>query len=148
MSIGTVLQGEGANVKKGSLINLLLVIIALLLILVCGLSVRLGAVPDRVTFFQVDGMTCENCSAAICGMLGMEKGVTAVDVDRATGRVAVGYASREAATPESLAELINHAGYRCRMVRTQTVAEYRAANGDDTFLRKRAGSSCPVRHRH
>jgi copper chaperone CopZ len=137
----------GAIVKKGSLINLLLVIIALLLILVCGLSVRLGAVPDRVTFLQVDGMTCENCASDICGMLGKERGVTAVDVDSATGRVAVGYASREA-SPESLAELVIRGGYRCRVVRTQTVAEYRAANGDDTFLRKRGGASCPDRHRH
>ena len=126
---------------------MLLVVVALLLILVCGLSVRLGVVPDRVAFLQVDGMTCENCAAGICGMLGKEKGVAAVDVDRATGRVAVGYASREAA-PESLAELVTRSGYRCRVVRTQTVREYRAANGDDTFLGKHGGASCPDRHQH
>ena len=133
--------------KKGNLINLLLVIIALLLIAVCGLSVRTWAVPDRVTFLQVDGMTCESCAAGICGMLRTEKGVTGVDVDSATGRVSVAFVSREAA-PESLAELVTCGGYRCRVVRTQTVAEYRAANGDDTFLRKRERASCPNRHRH
>ena len=132
---------------KGKLVNLLLIVIALLLILVCGLSVRLGAVPDRVAFFQVDGMTCENCAAGICGMLGKEKGVAAVDVDRTAGRVAVGYASRETA-PEFLADLVTRSGYRCRVVRTQTVREYRAANGDGTFLRKRGGTSCPDRHQH
>jgi copper ion binding protein len=57
----------------------------------------------------VVGMTCAHCVAAVTEEIGNIDGVTSVDVDLASGHVAV--TSADPIATESLAEAVDEAGY-------------------------------------
>jgi copper chaperone CopZ len=63
---------------------------------------------EVTTSYVVDGMTCEHCRAAVSQEVSKVAGVSAVDVDLATGELAVrGTAVDEGAVREAVEE----AGY-------------------------------------
>ncbi|MGU3436201.1 heavy-metal-associated domain-containing protein [Actinomycetes bacterium M1A6_2h] len=57
----------------------------------------------------VVGMTCAHCVAAVTEEIGTIAGVTSVDVDLASGHVAV--TSTDPIATEALAEAVDEAGY-------------------------------------
>lgn len=62
-----------------------------------------------VTHYTVEGMTCGHCAAAVTRELSTLPGVSAVEVDVASGRVAV---TSDAALPiEDVRAAIDEAGY-------------------------------------
>jgi len=68
-----------------------------------------GVIEERV--FEVQGMTCDHCRSAVAEEVGALAGVTGVDVDLATGRLAVrGRGLDDGAIAEAVAE----AGYQVR----------------------------------
>lgn len=64
---------------------------------------------DTTSTYRVSGMTCEHCVAAVSGEIAKIGGVTAVDVDLASGRVDIhSEAPVEAA---AVAAAVDEAGY-------------------------------------
>jgi copper chaperone CopZ len=63
-----------------------------------------------ITELRVVGMTCGHCVAAVTGELSALAGVRDVEVDLATGRVAV--RSEAPLDPGALADAVDEAGYR------------------------------------
>jgi len=61
------------------------------------------------TTYSVSGMTCDHCVRAVTTELVMVPGVRSVDVDLASGSVAV--TSDDPLDPESVREAIEEAGY-------------------------------------
>ena len=59
------------------------------------------------TDYTVKGMTCEHCVASVREEVSAIAGVTAVDVDLASGRLTV----TGEATPEDVAAAVDEAGY-------------------------------------
>lgn len=64
------------------------------------------------TTVSVEGMTCDHCVAAVQQEVGQIPGVTGVDVDLATGLVAI--ASEGELDPASVAAAVDEAGYAVR----------------------------------
>ena len=62
-----------------------------------------------VTNYAVEGMTCDHCVDAVTGELGRLDGVTHVDVDLATGAVAV--TSDAALRDDEVRAAVDEAGY-------------------------------------
>ena len=62
-----------------------------------------------VTTYAVEGMACDHCVAAVTGELGRLDGVTHVDVDLATGAVAV--TSDAALRDDEVRTAVDEAGY-------------------------------------
>ena len=62
-----------------------------------------------VANYAVEGMTCDHCVAAVTGELGRLDGVTHVDVDLATGAVAV--TSDAALRDDEVRAAVDKAGY-------------------------------------
>ncbi len=62
-----------------------------------------------VTTYAVEGMTCDHCVAAVTSELGRLDGVTHVDVDLATGAVAV--TSDAALRDDEVRTAVDEAGY-------------------------------------
>jgi copper ion binding protein len=60
------------------------------------------------TVWTVQGMTCSHCVNAVTSEVSALEGVTAVDVDLASGRVTV--TADVAPTPEAITEAIDEAG--------------------------------------
>jgi copper chaperone CopZ len=60
------------------------------------------------TTYAVRGMTCEHCRAAVAEEVGAVPGVTAVEVDLASGAVAV---EGEGVDPAAIAAAVEEAGY-------------------------------------
>jgi copper ion binding protein len=60
--------------------------------------------------WTVDGMTCEHCVAAVSEEVGALPGVTAVEVDLATGALTV--TSEPAVDENAVATAVDEAGYR------------------------------------
>ena len=128
---------------RGKLLNLLLIVASVLVVTFFALSVRLEASPDTVTVMQADGIACERCAAVIAKALEAEKGVASVSVDAATGRVVVGYDSKNVG-PEVLTSRVTTAGYACRILRTQTAAAYRTESGGQIITRKTSCCRWPL----
>ena len=59
--------------------------------------------------YDVTGMTCEHCTRAIHAEIAAVAGVTAVDVDLATGRVTV--TSEQPVSTDKVREAVAEAGY-------------------------------------
>ncbi len=59
--------------------------------------------------FQVEGMTCGHCVSSVQSEVSAIAGVTAVDVDLATGRVTV--TSDAAIDPDAVRAAVEGAGY-------------------------------------
>lgn len=64
------------------------------------------------TTVTVEGMTCGHCVAAVQQEVGQIPGVTGVDVDLATGVVAI--ASEGELDPAAVAAAVDEAGYEVR----------------------------------
>lgn len=64
------------------------------------------------TTITVEGMTCGHCVAAVQQEVGEIPGVTGVDVDLATGVVAI--ASEGELDPTAVAAAVDEAGYEVR----------------------------------
>lgn len=63
----------------------------------------------QTTTITVQGMTCGHCVAAVSDELGQVPGVTGVDVDLATGAVAI--VSEGELDPAAVAAAVDEAGY-------------------------------------
>jgi copper chaperone len=63
----------------------------------------------RTTTITVQGMTCGHCVAAVQQEVGQVPGVTGVDVDLATGAVAI--SSEGDLDPVAVAAAVDEAGY-------------------------------------
>ena len=59
--------------------------------------------------YTVTGMTCDHCSRSVSAEAGAIAGVTAVDVDLATGTVAV--TSEQPISTDTIREAVEEAGY-------------------------------------
>jgi copper ion binding protein len=59
--------------------------------------------------YTVIGMTCDHCSRSVSTEIGTVAGVTAVDVDLATGKVTV--TSEQPTSSEHIREAVEEAGY-------------------------------------
>jgi copper chaperone len=59
--------------------------------------------------YTVTGMTCDHCSRAVNTEVSSVAGVTAVDVDLATGKVAV--TSEQPISTDKIREAVEEAGY-------------------------------------
>ena len=59
--------------------------------------------------YTVTGMTCGHCVSSVSAEVSSVPGVTAVDVDLATGRVTV--TSEQPVTPGAIREAVEEAGY-------------------------------------
>lgn len=57
----------------------------------------------------VTGMTCDHCSRSVSAEVSAVAGVTAVDVDLATGKVTV--ASEQPVSTDKIREAVEEAGY-------------------------------------
>ncbi|MGI8334176.1 heavy-metal-associated domain-containing protein [Actinomadura scrupuli] len=73
------------------------------------MSVTRDGVPAGASVYTVAGMTCGHCREAVLEEIGNVPGVTAVEVDLATGRVAV---SGDGFTDEAIGAAVDEAGYR------------------------------------
>jgi copper chaperone len=62
------------------------------------------------TTYTVTGMTCAHCVAAVTEEVGAVPGVTAVEVDLATGALTV--TSEAAVDADAVAAAVDEAGYR------------------------------------
>ena len=60
--------------------------------------------------YTVTGMTCGHCASSVREEVGEIPGVTAVDVDLATGKVTVD--SEHEVEPEAIQNAVEEAGYR------------------------------------
>ncbi len=65
--------------------------------------------PTVQTSYTVTGMTCEHCAHAVSAEIGQLEGVHQVDVDVATGEVAV--ASDRPLDADAVAAAVDEAGY-------------------------------------
>jgi copper ion binding protein len=59
--------------------------------------------------YSVTGMTCDHCSRSVSAEVNAVAGVTAVDVDLATGRVTV--TSEQPVSSDTIREAVEEAGY-------------------------------------
>ncbi len=127
---------------KNKLVNLLLVIIALLLVTVFGLSVRPAPSADKIAIFRIEGIACSRCAAVLIGTtLEAEKGVAAAAVDETAGRMVVSYNSR-VVSPKTLEGTITAKGFGCRALQVQTVEQYRSVPGAQIPVRHSGGCCC------
>ncbi len=129
--------------KKGKIINGVLVAAAVALLGVFAFSVRIRPTADAVAVLGTAGMACDGCSAAIERALQGRRGVASVDEDVAGGRVTVGYDSNETRS-EDLASAVTGAGYRSRVEKVMTVEQYRSMTGrlPGEGETKRTGCGC------
>ena len=63
----------------------------------------------RSETYTVTGMTCDHCSRSVSAEVSAVAGVTAVDVDLATGTVAV--TSEQPISTDEIREAVEEAGY-------------------------------------
>ncbi len=59
--------------------------------------------------YNVTGMTCDHCRRSVSAEVSAVTGVTAVDVDRATGKVTV--TSEQPVSTDKIREAVEEAGY-------------------------------------
>lgn len=118
--------------KKTCRIVIIGVIAALALLGVCAAFAN-GATPpgksaDAVAILKSQGVSCGSCASKIEKALMDRAGVAAVAVDVDNGRVTAAYDSG-AIKPEQIADTVTALGYGSSVVRTLSLAEYRAIVG-------------------
>ena len=74
------------------------------------ISETLEGAGMRTVTVTVTGMTCGHCASSVREEVGEIPGVTAVDVDLATGKVTVD--SEHEVEPEAIQNAVEEAGYR------------------------------------
>ncbi len=114
--------------KKGKIINIILVAAAVALLALFAFSVRIRPTADNVAMLRTSGMTCGGCSATIEKGLRGKRGVASVEADVKTGMVVVGYDSKKT-KPEDLAATVTKAGYESKVERVLTVEQFRTMTG-------------------
>ena len=114
--------------KKGKIINIVLVAVAVALLAVFAPFVRISPVADNVAVLETNGMTCGTCRTGIEEALEKNRGVASVEVDVTGGWVVVGYDSKQA-SPGELAATVTGQGYRTRVARVLTIEQFRAIAG-------------------
>jgi copper ion binding protein len=75
-----------------------------------SISETLEGAGMRTVTVTVTGMTCGHCASSVREEVGEIPGVTAVDVDLATGKVTVD--SEHEVEPEAIQNAVEEAGYR------------------------------------
>jgi len=123
-----VLSLKVLSLKRGNILNIVLVIVALAFLVVCALSVRIRPAADSVAVLETAGLTCGGGSGAIERALLARGGVAGVEVDAAKGRIIVGFDSKRI-KPEALAATVAGAGYGSSVERLLTPDQYRVMTG-------------------
>jgi copper chaperone CopZ len=114
--------------KKGNLINIVLVSAVIVLLGLFAFSVRVRPTADNVAVLRTSGMTSSGCSATIEKVLQGKRGVASVEVDVTAGRVIVGFDSKKT-KPEDLAATVTAEGYGSSVERLLSVEQFRAMTG-------------------
>ena len=114
--------------KKGKIINIVLVSTVVALLAVFAFSVRIRPTADSVAVLRTAGMTCSGCSANIEKALQAKRGVASVEVDVEGGWVFVAYDSKMT-KQEELSSTVTSAGYGSRVERLLSVEQFRAMTG-------------------
>ncbi|HEY6009494.1 MAG TPA: heavy metal-associated domain-containing protein [Geobacteraceae bacterium] len=114
--------------KKGKIINIILVTAVVALLGVLAFAVRIKPTADNVAVLRTAGMTCGGCSTTIEKTLEAKRGVASVEVDVEGGWVIVGYDSKKI-KPEVLASTVTGAGYGSRVAELLSVEQFRALTG-------------------
>jgi periplasmic mercuric ion binding protein len=114
--------------KKGKIINVVLVTAVVVLLGVVAFSIRIRPTADNVAVLRTAGMTCGGCSADIEKALQAQKGVASVEVDVTGGWVIVGYDSKKI-KPEALVSTVSGAGFGSRVERLLSVEQFRTMTG-------------------
>jgi copper chaperone CopZ len=127
--------------KKGKIINIVLVAAVVALLGFFALSVRIRPEADSVAVLRTTGMTCSGCSASIEKAFQRERGVASVEVDVQGGRVTVGFDSKKT-KPEDLAATVTGAGYQSRVEKVLSVEQFRALTGRNPGEGKTAKIGC------
>jgi periplasmic mercuric ion binding protein len=133
---------------KGKITNIVLVIAAILLLAVFAFAVRTKPAADHVAVLKTTGMTCGGCSTSIEKALLSARGVAAVEVDVAAGRVVVAYDSK-AVRPEALAATVSGLGFGSSILQNLTGEQYQAATGRNAAqIARPAGCGCCDKNRN
>lgn len=127
--------------KKGKIINIVLVLTAIALLGIFAFSVRIKPTADNVAVLKTAGMTCGSCSSNIEKALQGEKGVASVEVDVDGGWVVVAYDSKKT-KPEVLASRVTGAGYWSRVAELLSIERFRAITGRNPGERMTRKAGC------
>ena len=129
--------------KKGNMINLLLVVAAVLVVMLFAFAVRIGPAADQVAVLSTAGMTCGNCANCIEKALRAKGGVAAVEVDLNGRRVIVCYDSQKIG-PDAISATVAGAGYRNMVTEMMSVNQFSAKTGRDpvAMAARRSGCGC------
>jgi len=114
--------------KKGNIINIVLVTTVVALLVVFAFSVRIRPAADNVAVLITAGMTCGSCAGKIEKALQAKKGVASVEVDVDRGWVIVGYDSKKV-KPEVIASALSALGYRSKVAEFLSVERFRKITG-------------------
>ncbi len=114
--------------KKRNVVNIMLLLTVIGLLAAGAMFVRIRPIGDRVAVLSAAGITCDRCGSAIEGALRAKKGVAAVEVDVAGGRVVVAYDSK-ATGPTAISSTVGCLGYRNTVTRCLSAEEYRKLTG-------------------
>lgn len=129
--------------KKGNMINILLVIAAVLVVTLFAFAVRIGPVADSVAVLRTAGMTCGSCARDIEKSLRAKHGVSGVEVDLDGGWVVASYDSKKV-MPDAISATVAGLGYWNRVTESMSVKEFKAKTGRDpgTMTARQAGCGC------
>lgn len=127
--------------KKGKYINVVLVLAAVALLVVCAFAVRIDPAADKVAVLATTGMTCGGCKAAVEKALRTKTGVAAVEVDVKRGRVVVAYDSKKT-VPDLLASVVTGAGYGSRVSEVLGIGQFRAITGRNIGQKAASSGGC------
>ena len=114
--------------KKGNIINIILVIVAVALLVVFAFYVRIKPTANNVAVLITAGMTCGSCSSKITKALESLKGVAVTEVDVNGGWVIVGYDTKTV-KPESLAQKVSGTGFASNVYGVLTPEEFKQITG-------------------
>lgn len=93
----------------------------------CSFSGKKGT-PDSVAVITTTGMSCGGCAGKVKDALMEQKGVTAVNVDLASGRVFALIDSHQA-NPAALAAKITELGYRSTVASVVPASDFKKVEG-------------------
>lgn len=127
--------------KKGNMINLLLVVAAVLVVTLFAFSVRIGPAADHVAVLRTAGVTCGGCVTDIEKALRGKGGVAAVEVDLNGGWVIVCYDTKKI-MPDAISATVAGAGYRNMVTELMSVEQFRAKTGRDPVAMAARQSGC------
>ncbi|HJV37124.1 heavy-metal-associated domain-containing protein [Geomonas sp.] len=125
---------------RSKLINICLVLAVVIILLVFGLYVRIGATADAVVVMKTSGMGCASCTARVSKALQSEKGVAATEVDLQRGVVVAGYDSKQVSA-EKLVRTVTEAGFASNVQSVITPEQFRKVSGHNVG-RLAGGDGC------